>query len=71
MSDIGRMLILGGLLLIGIGLAITILGKVPGFGKLPGDMLIKKGNFSFYFPLTACLMLSGIISLVLYLWQRK
>ena len=71
MSDIGRMLILGGLFLIGVGLAITILGKVPGLGKLPGDMIIKKGNFSFYFPLTTCLLLSGIISLVLYLWQRK
>lgn len=71
MSDIGRMLIIGGILLIGVGAAILLLGKVPGLGKLPGDILIRKEHFSFYFPLTTCLLISAIISLILYLWNRK
>ncbi len=47
------------------------LGKIPGAGKLPGDILIKKENFTFYFPLTTCLLASAILSLILFLWQRK
>ena len=70
-SEIGRMIIIAGILLIGIGLLILILGKVPGMGRLPGDILIRKENFSFYFPLTTCLVISAVISLILYLWNRK
>ena len=71
MSEIGRMFILGGVLLIVLGLGFMVLGRIPGVGKLPGDIIIKKENFSFYFPLTTCLLLSAIASLILYLWNRK
>ena len=71
MSDVGRLLIVGGVLLIVTGLIITALGKVPGAGKLPGDIFIKKENFSFYFPITTSLIVSAVLNLILYLWARK
>ena len=71
MSEIGRIFIIGGIFLIAAGLLIMALGKIPGLGKLPGDIMIRKENFTFYFPLATCLLLSALISLVLYLWNRK
>ena len=49
----------------------TMAGKIPGVGKLPGDIFIKKENFSFYFPLTTCILLSIIISALMYLFGKK
>jgi len=49
----------------------TVAGKIPGVGKLPGDILIKRENFSFYFPLTTCILLSLILTAVMYLFGKK
>ncbi|MDE2027445.1 MAG: DUF2905 domain-containing protein, partial [Candidatus Omnitrophica bacterium] len=66
MGDIGKSIIVIGVVLIVAGALITVAGKIPGVGRLPGDILIKKENFSFYFPLTTCILLSIVISLVMY-----
>lgn len=71
MGDLARILILVGLLLIVLGGFLALFGKIPGFGKLPGDILIKKENFTFYFPLATSLLMSALLSLILYLWNRK
>ena len=71
MGDMARTLIVVGSILVVLGLTLSLLGKIPGFGKLPGDILIKKENFTFYFPLVTCLLISAILSLILYLWNRK
>ena len=71
MSDLGRGLILIGGVLILSGVLVLLAGKIPGFGKLPGDILIKKENFSFYFPLTTCLLLSVFLSFLFYLWNQR
>jgi hypothetical protein len=69
----GKLIIFIGLLLMLIGGFITVLGKLSGggglgwFGKLPGDILIKRDAFSFYFPLTTSILISVLISLVAYL----
>jgi len=60
MSGIGKMIILMGLLLVIIGIFFTIGDKIPYIGKLPGDIHIKKERFSFYFPLTTCILLRYI-----------
>jgi len=70
MGTFGKTLILFGVLLIALGLLFSLGGKIPWLGRLPGDIYINKGNFSFYFPLTTCILLSLIISLVLYLFRR-
>jgi hypothetical protein len=71
MNEIGKSIIFIGLILVVVGVIFTLAGKVPGVGKLPGDILIKKENFSFYFPLTTCILISIIISAVMYFLGRK
>lgn len=71
MAEIGKMLlILGGAIFV-VGLVLTLGAKLPYFGKLPGDILIKKENYSFYFPLTTCLLISLIFSIISLIWFRK
>lgn len=70
MSDIGRILIFTGLTLVMIGGVILMLGKVPGAGRLPGDIVIQKENFKLYFPITTCLLISLFLSLLFYILNR-
>ncbi|MDO8438057.1 MAG: DUF2905 domain-containing protein [Nitrosomonadaceae bacterium] len=65
-----RLLILLGLLLLLVGLAWPWLSKLP-FGRLPGDITIERENFSFYFPLMTGLLVSALLSLLLWWWSRK
>ena len=71
MSEFARTLIFFGIVLIAAGILVSIFGKVPGIGKLPGDIYIKKENFSFYFPLATSILLSIILSLVMLFIGRK
>ncbi len=66
----GRILILVGIALILVGLLMTIGNKLPWIGKLPGDIIIKKDHFSFYFPLTSSIIVSVILTLLLYIFKR-
>ena len=70
MNAIGKTLIFFGLLLAVVGLLLTFGSKLPWLGRLPGDIYINRGNFSFYFPLTTSIIVSVIITLVLYLFRR-
>lgn len=70
MESFGKLLILFGILLVALGFVLTVGTKIPWLGQLPGDIYIRRENFSFYFPLTTCLILSLIITLVLYLFRR-
>ena len=67
MTEMAKAIILLGAVLVAIGLLMLLFQKTPFFGKLPGDILIKKENFTFYFPLATSIIISLIISLVLYL----
>lgn len=71
MNDFAKTLIFFGLVLILVGVIAWVFGKVPGLGKLPGDFYIRKGSFTFYFPLTTCLLLSLLLTLVLTLFGRR
>jgi hypothetical protein len=72
MNEISKLLIIGGFLLILFGLIWEMGGRF-GFGNLPGDIRIEKENFKFYFPLSTSLVISAIISLLIwiFLWLRK
>lgn len=68
---IGRTLIVAGVALIVIGLLVSLAGRLPfRLGRLPGDIYIHGKNSTFYFPLTTCILLSVIFSLVLWLFRR-
>lgn len=69
-KDMAIFIIIAGVILIVIGLAIYYSDKLPWIGKLPGDFLIKRENFTFYFPLATSLILSILLSLILYLLKR-
>ena len=71
MNDLARILITSGMILIAVGVCLLAFGKIPAIGRLPGDILIKKGDATFYFPLTTCILLSAILSAVMYLWNQK
>ena len=71
MPDIAKTLIFIGIMLTVLGIGFYFLGKIPGVGKLPGDIFIKKGNFNFYFPLTTCIILSALITLITFLIGKK
>ena len=68
---LGRLLIALGITLAVVGLLITLAGRLPvKLGHLPGDIYIHGKNFSFYFPLTTCILLSALFSLVLWLLRK-
>lgn len=70
MSGLGKALIYLGLLLVVAGLVLSFADKLPWLGHLPGDISIQRDRFSFYFPLTTCIIISVVISLVLYFLRR-
>ena len=61
MNELAKTLVFFGIMLIIAGILISLFGKVPGLGKLPGDIYLRKGSFAFYFPLTTCLLLSLVL----------
>ena len=71
MNDFGRILVGLGLLLLTLGGLILLLGKIGlPFGRLPGDIVYRGKNTSFYFPLASSILLSILLSLVFYLLSR-
>ncbi|HEY7716418.1 MAG TPA: DUF2905 domain-containing protein [Candidatus Binatia bacterium] len=70
MSDLGKALIFLGLILLVIGLVLSFAGKLPWIGNLPGDIIIRRGRFTFYFPITTSILVSVILSLVVYFFKR-
>lgn len=70
MTGIGRSLMIMGGILFGLGLFLTLMGRLPGLGKLPGDIVIQRGNFTFYFPVMTSILLSLVLSLLFWLLGR-
>lgn len=70
MSDLGKLLIIFGVVLAGVGLLLTLVGKVPWLGRLPGDIYYKSDHVTFYFPIVTCLLISVVLSLLFYLFRR-
>ncbi len=70
MGGIGKSLIIMGIVLIVVGLILNFSGKIPFLGKLPGDIYIKKDNFSFYFPITTCIIISIVLTLIFSIFKK-
>lgn len=71
--NIPKLLIASGAVLIVIGLIWMVGGRFLNLGRLPGDIVVDKGNFKFYFPVVTCIVLSVVLSLVAYVvrWFMK
>jgi hypothetical protein len=70
MQGIGKMMLIGGIVLAVAGAFLMFSPRVPFLGRLPGDIVVKRENFSFYFPLMTSIVLSVLLSLVLWLIRR-
>jgi DUF2905 family protein len=70
MAEIGRTLLVLGSLLVVVGLLLTFGARIPGLGRLPGDIVYRRGNFTFYFPLVTSLLLSLLLTAILALFRR-
>ncbi len=68
---LAKTFIIVGMCIIVTGFIMLVAPKIPFLGKLPGDIYIKKENFSFYFPLATSLIVSAILSLILWLFSRR
>ena len=70
--SLGRMLIALGLIVLALGLIISLGERLPiRFGRLPGDIVIRGKNSVFYFPLVTCLLISAVLSFVMWLLSRR
>jgi hypothetical protein len=75
MAGLGRALVAVGLVLVVTGVLLSLAGpaagRIPLIGRLPGDIHLQRGNWSFYFPLTTSVVVSLLLTLVLSLWSRR
>jgi hypothetical protein len=70
MPEIGRVLIVIGVVIVALGLLLTLAGRIPWLGRLPGDIVYRRGNFTFYFPLATSILLSLLLTALLWLFRR-
>ena len=70
LQPLGRVLILIGVILIGFGLLLLVIPKLPWLGRLPGDIVIQRDRMTFYFPLASCLLASLLLTLLLWILGR-
>jgi hypothetical protein len=70
MADLGKLLLVIGLVTAAAGALLLVCGRVPWLGRLPGDILVRRDSFTFYWPITTSILVSVILSLVLYFLRR-
>jgi quinol-cytochrome oxidoreductase complex cytochrome b subunit len=69
MQPMGRMLVVLGIVIAGVGVGLNFFDKIPFLGKLPGDINIKRENFQLFFPITSSAIISIFITTVLWLFS--
>jgi hypothetical protein len=70
MHDLGKTILIIGVVLVLAGAVMWKTGGLGGLGRLPGDIFVQKGNGSFYFPIVTCLLISAILTLLSWLFRR-
>jgi hypothetical protein len=71
MDSLARMLIIFGVVLALLGGLLLLAGKLPFLGRLPGDIIIRRESWSFYFPLTTSILLSILLTLLFSFFGRR
>jgi hypothetical protein len=71
MNDLGKSLVVIGLVIALVGVVVMLAGRVPWLGRLPGDIYVQRGNWSFYFPVVTSLVLSVLLTLLFWLFGRR
>jgi ribose/xylose/arabinose/galactoside ABC-type transport system permease subunit len=71
MTDVAKLVITVGILVTLVGVVLLLVGRVPWLGRLPGDVYVERGNWRFYFPLATSLLVSVVLSLLVWLLGRR
>jgi hypothetical protein len=70
MIDFGRLLMIAGVVMVAIGTLLTFGARIPWLGRLPGDIVVERENFRFYFPVVTSIVISIILTLLASLFRR-
>lgn len=70
LPEFGKILLILGILFVVIGLFLMLGPKIPLLGKLPGDFMVRRGNFTLYFPLATSILLSIVLTLIFYIFRK-
>ncbi|MHC4715000.1 MAG: DUF2905 domain-containing protein [Planctomycetota bacterium] len=70
MSELGKTLVIFGAVIVVLGITLLLVGKVPFIGRLPGDIVWKRGDFTLYLPITTSVILSAVLTALLYVITR-
>jgi len=70
MADLGKALVVVGVLIVALGALLLFGDHIPWLGRLPGDIVVHRDRFTLYFPLATCLVLSVLLSLIVFLLRR-
>jgi len=68
---IGRLLIVLGVIIAAVGIVLSLSGKIPWLGRLPGDIFIQRKNFTFYLPLATSIVISILLTFLFWLFGRR
>jgi len=71
LADLGKFIFIAGVFLVITGGLLMLAGKIPGLGRLPGDILVQRGNFTFYFPVVTMVIVSVVLTLLVNLLFKK
>lgn len=71
LAPLAKMIIIFGFILVVLGSLLLLAGKIPGIGRLPGDIFVQRGNFTFYFPLVTSILLSLLLTVILNFIFRR
>ena len=71
LSSMGRLVLVLGLVIVAVGALMLLAGRVPFLGRLPGDIAIQRGSWSFYFPLATSILISLLLTVALNVFARR
>ena len=71
MQGLGRLLIVFGLVIVLVGVVLLVADRIPGVGRLPGDLVVRRGPVTFYFPVATSIVLSVLLTILLNLFWRR
>ncbi len=71
LTDLGKIILIIGLFMVVAGGLVMVMGRIPGLGRLPGDIFVQRGNFTFYFPVVTMIIVSIVLTLLLNLLFRR
>ncbi len=70
MHELGKVLLIFGIFMVVVGLFLMFAPKIPFLGRLPGDIVIRRGNFTFYFPLATSILLSVLLTILFSIFRK-